>query len=625
MLPAPAWNRTEIDFPREKTISQVVEEQAARTPDAIALIAGPRQFSYRDLNARANRLANRLQGAGVRTETLVGIGIERSHELVVALLAALKAGAAYVPIDLNQPQPRMIQILQDARPAVLLTTQRSRSKLPAVAPIIICDAEENGLNGSGGANATESAANSEHLAYVLYTSGSTGKPKGVMVEHRSVVNFFTAMDRVIGWVPGVWLALTGVAFDISVLELLWTLSRGFTVVLHGDEGVQTITGEIERYRVTHLQSTPSLMRLMLLDPGIARALGSVRHIVLGGEALPSLLVAQLRGLTSARIFNAYGPTETTIWSTTYLIEKNTPNVPIGRPIANTRTYILDDASNVVSVGETGLLYIAGDGVARGYLNQPRLTAERFVPEPAVPGSRMYNTGDLARFLPDGNLEYLGRTDFQVKIRGFRVETGEIETNLELHPSVQQAIVTAREDQFGDKQLVAYIVREPATPAAVTGLDLRSALREKLPEYMMPSRFVFLERFPLTPNGKIDRKALPAPSVSARDEAAEQVAGERTSDGLQTVIEKAWAEALSIDTVGLHENFFDLGANSLMVAEVHVQLRQRLGRDFPLVDLFQFPSVAALASHLSGEVTAKPTAGADRADRRKAAREARVRP
>ncbi len=336
-----------------------------------------------------------------------------------------------------------------------------------------------------------------------------------MVEHRNVVNFFAGMDGVIGGAPGVWLALTGVAFDISVLNWFGTLTRGFTVVLHGDEGVHTVADEIQRHRVTHLQSTPSLMRLMLLDADTARALGALRNIVIGGENLPSSLVSQIRAYTSARLFNAYArPTETTIWSTMYSIEKNTPNVPIGRPIANTRTYVLDEMLKPVPVGEVGVLYIGGDGVSRGYLHRPDLTAEKFVPEPDFSDGRMYNTGDLVRYLPDGNLEYLGRTDFQVKIRGFRVETGEIETNLELHPSVQQAIVVAHEDQFGDKQLVAYIVRNPTAAIPVTGLELRSAIRENLPEYMMPSRFVFLDRLPLTPNGKIDRSALPSPSASA---------------------------------------------------------------------------------------------------------------
>jgi amino acid adenylation domain-containing protein len=625
LLPAPAWNRTEVDYPRDKLIWQAFEEQAMRTPNAVALIAGSRQLSYRELQAKAESLAERLRKAGVRPETLVGIGIERSHELVIALLGTLKAGGAYVPIDLNQPRSRIVQILNDSNPAVLLVSHRSRPKLPESAPFLICEEAEGGAARSSNEPAQGNATRSENLAYVLYTSGSTGKPKGVMVEHRNVVNFFAGIDGVVGGAPGVWLALTGVAFDISVLELVWTLTRGFTVVLHGDEGVHTVADEIQRYRVTHLQSTPSLMRLMLLDADTARALGTLRKIVIGGETLPSSLVSQIRAHTSAQLFNAYGPTETTIWSTMYSIEKNSPNVPIGRPIANTRTYVLGEMLTPVPVGEAGVLYIGGDGVSRGYLHRPDLTAEKFIPEPAFAGGRMYDTGDLARYLQDGNLEYLGRTDFQVKIRGFRVETGEIETNLELHPSVQQAIVAAHEDQFGDKQLVAYIVRNPTAAIPVTGLELRSAIRENLPEYMMPSRFVFLDRLPLTPNGKIDRSALPGPSASAPDESVAAISEDHTSGEIQRVIQTVWADALSVESVHIHENFFDLGANSLMIAEVHVQLRQKLRREFPLIDLFHFPSVSALTGHLSGEASSQSMpAAASRAGLRKAAREARSR-
>jgi amino acid adenylation domain-containing protein len=626
LLPAQvlAWNRTEAEFPRDKTIGQLFEEQVARTPEAIALIVGARLFSYRDLDARANRLARRLRESGVGPEKLVGIAIERSHELIVALLATLKAGGAYVPIDLTQPQQRIVHILDDARVSVLLTTSRTRPLIPQVAPFILCDSDETAADVANRGEHFTSTVTGKNLAYVLYTSGSTGKPKGVMVEHRNVVNFFTGMDRVVGPLPGIWLALTSVAFDISVMELLWTLTRGFMTVLHGDEGAHTIAAEIDRHRVTHLQSTPSLIRILLMDPSAAAALGKLEKMILGGEALTPSLVAQLRPFMRGEIYNAYGPTETTIWSTTHLLDQRATSVPIGRPIINTQTYILDSSLRPVPLGEAGVLYIGGDGVARGYWRQPSLTAERFLPDPFLPGGRIYNTGDLARFLPDGDIEYLGRVDFQVKIRGFRIELGEIETTLEQHPSVEQAVIVAREDKFGDKQLVAYVVTKPDPAVQIRGLELRLALREKLPQYMVPSAFVFLKKLPLTSNGKIDRNALPPPPVSGSAEACEQVSGEKPRNEIQRILEEAWKEALGIDNIGLNENFFDLGANSLLVAEVHVQLRQVLGRDIPLIDLFHYPCIAALASHLGQELAPQPSAGASRAKRRVALRQSRVR-
>ena len=625
MLPAQilAWNRTEAEYPRHKTIGQLFEEQVDRTPDATALIAGERWFSYRELDARANRLARHLRSCGVGPETLVGVAIERSHEMIVALLATLKAGGAYVPIDPSYPRQRIAHVLDDAHASVLLTTARNRPQMPEISVCIVSDGSAASAVAAQSTDRIASPATSHNLAYVLYTSGSAGKPKGVMVEHRNVVNLFIGMDRAIGSDPGIWLALTSMAFDISVVELLWTLTRGFTVILHGDEGTHTIAAELSRHHVTHLQSVPSLARMLLMDTHAPAALNSLKKLILGGEALTASLVAQLRQFMRGEIYNGYGPTETTIYSTIYRIEDHSTTIPIGRPIANTQIYLLDSERKPVPLGERGTLYIGGDGVARGYLHQPMLTAERFLPDPFLPGSRIYNTGDLARFLPDGNIEYLGRADFQVKIRGFRIELGEIEAVLEQHPAIHQAVVVTREYKPGDQRLVAYVVTKPPLRGKLKGLELRSALAEKLPDYMVPAAFVFLESLPLTSSGKIDRNALPAPAPAADAEAALELLREQPRNEVERVIEQVWKEALGVDNVSRNENFFDLGAHSLLVAEVHVQLQQRLGREIPLVDLFHFPCVAALASHLNGVLAPRRSSGSDRAQRRRTARQDRA--
>jgi acyl-coenzyme A synthetase/AMP-(fatty) acid ligase/acyl carrier protein len=438
-----------------------------------------------------------------------------------------------------------------------------------------------------------------------------------------VVNFFTGMDRAIGAEPGVWLAVTSISFDISVLELFWTLTRGFQVIIHGDEGTQTIPDEIRKYGVTHMQSTPSLARMTAVNPDGLASLGQLKKLFLGGEALPPSLIRQLRQAFRGEMHNMYGPTETTIWSTTFPITEDSDSIPIGKPIANTQVYVLDSGLQPVAAGAPGDLYIGGDGVVRGYWQRPDLTAEKFLGDPFRPGNRMYRTGDIARFLPDGSLEFLGRADFQLKLRGFRIEIGEIEAALENQAGVGQAAVVAREfksrsqtqtqTQTEDKRLVAYVVPKSGTELEVA--DLRAALAATLPEYMVPSNFVFLDSFPLTANGKIDRNALPHPSTLENEPSA---ASEMPRNELEGAIGQAWKDALGVDSVGLDENFFDLGAHSLMVAEVHMQLQQVLGRELSLVDLFQFPTVTALANHLKGEETAPQVSS--RAARRLAARQ-----
>lgn len=605
------WNQTETDYPRHSTIGQLFERQAARSPDAIAVVAAEQRLSYRELDERSNRLASYLQSCGVKPETLVGVALGRSQDLVVSLLAILKAGGAYVPLDLSHPRERLSLVIEDSGAPLIITTGEMGGRLPScTSRRVALDAEASAID-LHSPHAVECEATSRNLAYVIYTSGSTGKPKGVMVENRNVVNFFTGMDRAIGCEGGVWLAVTSVSFDISVLELLWTLTRGFTVVIHDDQGTGTIADEIALHGVTHLQMTPSLARILTLDSRSLASLGSLQQLLLGGEAVPASLIRQLRTVVRGEIHNMYGPTETTIWSTTCRLEQPGKTIPIGRPIANTQVYLLDAELTPVSEGAVGELFIGGDGVARGYWNRPDLTAARFVIAPFLPGRRLYRTGDLARYSPDGDIEFLGRADFQIKLRGHRIEPGEIETILEQYSGVRQAVVALREDREGDQRLVAYVVSDDAR-ASASGL-LRSALEAKLPEYMVPSSIVFLKALPLTANGKIDRKALleippPSPGAPAINNPPES--------GMERVVARVWQEALGIASVGTDDNFFDLGAHSLTVAEAQARLQEVLGREIALVDLYQFPTVRALAQHLEG--VQQPSRASDRAQRRRAA-------
>ena len=602
---------------RVATVAQAFERQASLTPDAVALVCEERHLTYRELDQRSNQLARHLQQIGAGPEVLTGIAVERSPEMVVGLLAILKAGGAYVPIDPKFPPQRISTMIEDSQAPILLATAHTKSRLPQeTSRIVFIDSDSAELS-TCSADPVCSTAHEENLAYVIYTSGSTGKPKGVMIEHRNVLNFFAGMDAVIGATPGVWLAVTSISFDISALELLWTLTRGFQVVVHGDEGVQAIPDAIRNYGVTHMQCTPSLAQMIAVRPEGLASFASLKKLLLGGEALPLAFARRLRQVFHGEFLNMYGPTETTIWSTTATIEQDPASISIGKPILNTQVYVLDSALQRTRNGDVGDLFVGGEGVVRGYWQRPDLTAERFLDDPFVPGNRIYRTGDIARFLPDGNLEFLGRADFQVKLRGYRIEIGEIETVLETQTGVAQAVVVAREftseGRFEDKRLVAYVVPKAGAPLSTPAL--RAALAATLPEYMVPSHIIVLDSFPLTANGKIDRNALPMPA-SDEPELVSEIPGSE----LERKIAQVWKEALGVEHVGLHRNFFDLGAHSLMVAEVHIQLQQLLGQEISLVDLFQFPTVSALAAHLDGQESAPQTA--TRAERRLAARQLR---
>jgi len=619
LLPAEflALNRTAADYPRSKTVAQLFAEEVGKSPDAVAVIAGSVQLTYRELSARSDKIASYLQKLGVNPDTLVGVATERSEYMLIAILAVLKAGGAYVPLDPDYPEARISSMVEDSGLSLILSTTDSQSKLPATSARVIALDQAIVELPSSSFQPASSAATSSNLAYVIYTSGSTGKPKGVMIEHRNVINFFTAMDRLIGNAPGVWLAITSMAFDISVLELLWTLTRGFAVVLHRGNDPHSVAREIREFGVTHLQSTPSLARILVMDSDVLASLAGLKVLLLGGEALPASLVAQIRIVFSGDLYNMYGPTETTIWSSAYHIAEFNGSVPIGVPIANNFLYILDENLKPVSGGEAGALYIGGEGVVRGYLGKPELTAQRFLTDPFSPGGRMYWTGDVARLLPTGNIDFLGRMDHQVKIRGFRIELGEIEAVLEELPEVHQAVVVAREERAADTRLVAYIVLSSGLSA--DSASLRSHLRNKLPVFMVPAQFVFIDSLPLTANGKIDRNALPAASPEIESSMPAAVA--QTTE-LEAALIEVFADALGVRQVPLTANFFDLGAHSLLIAEVHSRLQEKLAREISLVDLFEFPTVASLARHLGGAEYSIPAPFSARAQRRREARSAR---
>jgi amino acid adenylation domain-containing protein len=587
------WNNTAAELPGNTLcLHQLIEAQAARTPDQVALVFDEQELTYGELNFRANQLAHHLKGLGVGPDVLVGLCVQRSIEMVVGMLGILKAGGAYVPIDPSYPSARIALVIEDSHLGFILTTEQICTALPASPARIIS------LDGDAGAIAAQSpaavpaSANKNNLAYVIYTSGSTGKPKGVMVEHRNVVNFFAGMDRIIGVEPGTWLAVTSISFDISGLELLWTLARGFKVVIHGEGNTDKIPAEILRHGVTHLQLTPSLLRALTSDLPSLNALGKLKKILVGGEALPASLVASLRQSFTGEIYNMYGPTETAIWSTVYRVEEQRSSIPIGKPIVNTQVYVLDSQLQLVAPGGIGNLLIGGDGVVRGYLNRPELTAERFISDPFRQEGNLYRTGDLARFLPDGNLEFMGRADFQVKIRGFRIELGEIEAALEQQPGVDQAVVVAREDAHADKILAAFFV---AKAGSTVNTDLlRGALEAALPSYMVPTHFIPLNSLPLTANGKIDRNALPPISLQSNISAE---AGEDPRGEFEQVLAKAWAEALGLKRICRQDNFFRLGGHSLAALKIAFKSQQEFHVDFPLQMFVQYPVLSEQAKRL----------------------------
>ncbi|WP_445628037.1 amino acid adenylation domain-containing protein [Nostoc sp. DSM 114167] len=582
------WQENPAVYVNDICIHQLFEYQVEKTPEQIAVIFEDKQLSYQELNQRANQLAHYLQTLNVKPEVLVGICLERSLEMIVGLLAILKAGGAYVPLDPAYPSERLAFMLEDSQLSILLTQQNLLSKLPEHQAYIVClDSDREAISQQSQENLT-CLATDKNLSYVIYTSGSTGKPKGVAIEHHSTVallywarEVFTTED-----LAGV-LAATSICFDLSVFEIFVPLSWGGKVILA--ENALYLPTLPAANEVTLINTVPSAIAELLRIQGIP---ASVRIVNLAGEPLQNRLVQQIYTLDNIqKVFNLYGPTEDTTYSTFALVKKGDSIVTIGRAIANTYCLVLDEQMQIVPTGVSGELYIGGEGLARGYLNRPELTDQRFIPNP-FNNSKLYKTGDLARYLPDGNIEYIGRIDQQVKIRGFRIELGEIETALWQHPDVQEAVVIAREFSPGDKRLVAYVVPKPESSDTNVG-NLRRFLKQKLPDYAIPSRFVQLSALPLTANGKVDRKALPAPVQTLN--ANEKFVAPRTP--IEERVAEIWSNVLGLKNIGVHDNFLALGGHSLLAFQILCRIRDIFQVELPMRHFFEAPTISEIAQSI----------------------------
>jgi amino acid adenylation domain-containing protein len=612
------WNDTRRDFPLERRLHQQIERQAARTPDATAVVFGDRTLTYQQLDARANQVAHTLLGMGVSVEALVGLCVERSPEMVVGLLGILKAGAAYVPLDPEYPRQRLEFMLADSGVSVLLTQRSLRESLPEHPLDVLCLDGESAIDGSCSTNPSP-LGTADNLAYVIYTSGSTGQPKGVCLTHQGLANYIAWCSEAYAMRPGqVSLVHSSIAFDLTVTSLLAPLSVGATVHLVPEApGVDALADAIRgAERVDVIKITPSHLQL-LSQVLTAEERGRVGTLVVGGEDLKAEDVALWGSPAGSRLWNEYGPTETVVGACVHLVEQDATrsgSIPIGRPIANTRLYVLDRALDPVPIGVPGELYIGGIGVARGYHRRPALTAELFVPDPFgdQPGARLYRTGDLARYRSDGNLEFLGRIDHQVKLRGYRIELGEIESVLEQHEGVDHAVAWVREDRPGDRRLVAYLVldsqrEKPDLDERQIEAALQGWLSDRLPRYMVPSAFVILESLPLTTSGKVDLKALPVPD--RRTPPAQDPAGARTPT--ERVIVGIWQQVLRLNGLGVHDDFFALGGHSLLATQVLSRIERELDIRVPLSRFFQFPTVASMADHVDRTVHVRSVSTTER--------------
>jgi amino acid adenylation domain-containing protein/thioester reductase-like protein len=619
------FNQTEVPLPEKLTIVDLFEVQVARAPGKIAIVFEEQRLTYQEVNSRANQLARYLRELGVGPEVLVAVSLERSVEMVVGLLAVLKAGGAYLPLDPDYPKDRLAFMLEDAQPRVLLTQQRvvralmvdggskrqdgdSRLAIKDSQIHVVClDSDLEGITKQDDENLV-SLVTGENLAYVIYTSGSTGSPKGSMNTHKGICNRLVWMqeayrlteeDRVLQKTP--------FSFDVSVWEFFWPLISGASLVVARPGGHQDrdyLVKLITEQGITTLHFVPSMLRIFLEAKGL-EACGCLRRVICSGEALSWELQERFFVRLGAELHNLYGPTEAAVDVTSWACKRQSERkvVPIGRPIANTRIYILDPRLRPVPIGVAGELHIGGVGLARGYLNRPDLTAEKFISSPFRddPGARLYKTGDLARYLPDGNIEFLGRLDHQVKIRGFRIELEEVESALAQHAAVREVVVMAREDRVGEKPLVAYVVaRQELTPTAG---ELRSYLKEKLPEFMVPSAFVLLEAMPLTANGKVNRKALPTPDHTRYCSLEHYVAPRNQTE---EVLAGICAQLIGIESVGIHDNFFELGGHSLLGAQFVSRVQEAFHVEVPLRKLFELPTVAELAEAIENALRESST-------------------
>ncbi len=590
-------NETRSDWDQRALVHRLFEAQVDRQPEAVALVFEEQSLSFAELDARANRLAQLLTARGVGPDSLVGLCLRRTPEMVVAMLAILKAGGAYVPLDPDYPPDRIEYVLGDSQAKVLISSSDLAARLKAAPACVLIDEDAPSI-AQAPSERLQREEHSAQLCYVIYTSGSTGKPKGVMVEHRNATSFFRGMQRAIGLDGhGVWLAATSISFDISVLEILGSLCHGRRIVLLGEAVLgqvadprYSIPAQIARHGITHFQCTPSQARILLLDEAGRAALASLEQFLVGGEALAQELADELTLLVQGSVVNMYGPTETTVWSTTAVVEHG-ERVGIGRPIANTCLFVLDARGRLVPPGAVGELYIGGPGVTRGYHARPELTSERFVDNKLRPelGARLYRTGDLVRYAADGSLLYLGRNDHQVKIRGHRIELGEIESAIRKAAGVRDVTVVARGNP-ADQRLVAYVV----TARAFAGDEaLRKQLRDSLPDFMQPAAIVHLDALPMTPNGKIDRNALP--EVGAADLGPSEYVPPRGDR--ERKLSEIWEQALGVPRVGRTDSFFDLGGHSLLAVKISNDVEKSFGVRLPLATLFEHPTLETFAERL----------------------------
>ncbi|HEV8543932.1 MAG TPA: amino acid adenylation domain-containing protein [Verrucomicrobiae bacterium] len=599
------WNRTTTKYPREEGVHQLFEAQVARTPDAIALQFGAQTISYRELNARANQLAHYLRNQKIGPNTLVGVYMERSIEMIIAFLGILKAGAAYVPLDLSYPRDRLAFMIADARMPIILTQSQCLKELPDTGTPLVCLDQEWSNIQQEPRQLPANSINADALAYVIYTSGSTGRPKGVAVRHRGITRLVLNTDYVQIRPSDRIAQASNASFDAATFEIWGALLNGARLIgIHKDTAISPgdFAEALRKEEISILFLTTALFNQLAREiPGVFSTLDTV---LFGGELVdPKWVRSVLESGAPKRLLHVYGPTENTTFSTWYHVREvpdDAATVPIGKPIANSELYILDGQQQPVPIGVTGEIYVGGDGLASGYWNRPELTLEKFPAHPfkRESGAQLYRTGDLARFDAEGNVEFVGRIDHQIKLRGFRIELGEIEAELAKHEHVANNVVMLREDIPSDKRLVAYIIPKGATPSAA---DLRSHLRAHLPDYMVPAAFVFMDTFPLTPNEKIDRKALPVPEQNRPTLGKSFVA---PRDSVEQQLAKIWEKILGVQPIGLADNFFDLGGHSLLAVKVFSQIEKVFNKKLPLATLFRAPTIEEIAKVLREDSEAK---------------------
>ncbi len=597
------FNNTQIDFPTNKCFQQLFVEQVQRTPDNIAAVYENQQFTYQELNHRANQLAHYLQQLGVKPDLMVGICVERSLFMLIALLGILKAGGAYVPIDPNYPLERKTFILKDSQMPVLLTQQHLMADLVTnEIKVIYLDSDWETINQQKIDNPITTTT-TLNLAYVIYTSGSTGKPKGTLIPHQGLVNYLSWATQKYTVAQGIGTVVhSPLGFDLTITSLLSPLLVGRTVELLSEEqGIETLSQALKKSsNLSLVKITPAHLDLLKQQLSKEEIANKTRAFIIGGENLLAQSITFWQDVAPDMILiNEYGPTETVVGCCIYEVpvgKHTSGSIPIGKPIANTQLYVLDQYLQPVPTNVTGELYIGGLGLARGYLNQAELTALKFIPNPfsKQQGDRLYKTGDLVRFLPSGDIEYIGRIDNQIKIRGFRVELGEIEGVINQHPSVSASVAILREDKPGNPNLIAYITLYP--DKTLTIFQLRRFLQNKLLDHMLPTAFMILEAFPLTSNGKVDRRALPMPDA-LRPEL--EVAYVVPQTEVEKTIASVWQKALNLEKIGIHDNFFEIGGHSLLLVTVHSQLQEILNNaELSTLDLFRYPTINSLAEYLS---------------------------